>query len=93
MAKSITQNGIVFSNYNNNEVLEPGTTIKLAGSEGLDTDNFGIVNAVDIAWNSAKVGTRTINTTGQLLAYIKELEERIAILSNNVGTLLGWTTA
>ena len=53
MAKSITQNGITFSNYNNTDVLEISSPLKYANYEGLDEDNFGIVNAVDIAWNGA----------------------------------------
>ena len=55
MAKSITQNGISFSNYNNAEVLPFTRTVRLGTNEGLDEDNFGIVNAVDIAWNSAQI--------------------------------------
>ena len=54
MAKSITQNGITFSNYNNTEVLPIAGTVRLGTNEGLDEDNFGIVNAVDIAWNGAQ---------------------------------------
>ena len=31
------------------------------------------INAVEIDWNGAKLGTTTINTTGQLLSYISEV--------------------
>ena len=55
MAKSITQNVITFSNYNNGEVFPIQKTLRLGTNEGLDEDNFGIVNAVDIAWNSAQI--------------------------------------
>ena len=54
MAKSITQNGITFSNYaTGNETYSLGKALRLGANEGLDEDNFGIVNAVDIAWNGA----------------------------------------
>lgn len=53
MAKSITQNGITFSNYNDSEFLPFTRTVRLGINEGLDEDNFGIVNAADIAWNGA----------------------------------------
>lgn len=88
MAKSITQNGITFSNYNNAEVLSTSRTLRLGSNEGLDEDNFGIVNAVDIAWNGANLSSAvssiesagvpeglavgTINTTGELLKVIAQ---------------------
>ena len=86
MAKSIIQNGIAFSNYNNVDVTPIGATVRLGSSEGLDEDNFGIVNAVDIAWNGADLSSAisdtniteglpeniaTITTTGELLAIKK----------------------
>ena len=73
MSKSITQKGIIFSNYaTGNESYSLGKTIRLGSNEGLDEDNFGIVNAVDIAWNGAQVEDNvTLNTTGDLLNWIK----------------------
>lgn len=32
-----------------------------------------LVNAVEIDWNGAQLGTTTINTTGELLSYISEV--------------------
>ena len=72
MAKSITQNGITFSNYNDSEFLPFTRTVRLGINEGLDEDNFGIVNAADIAWNGAQVEDNvTLNSTGDLLNWIK----------------------
>ena len=78
MAKSITQNDITFSNYNNTDVLKVSSPLKYANYEGLDEDNFGIVNAVDIAWNGAQWPSDSvenvpspINTTGDLIKAIK----------------------
>ena len=88
MARSFTQTGILFSIYNNTEAVSVSVTVKQAGVEGLDEDNFGIVNAVDIAWNGANLSSAvssiesagvpeglavgTINTTGELLKVIAQ---------------------
>lgn len=90
MAKSITQNGITFSNYaTGNETYSLGKTIRLGSNEGLDEDNFGIVNAADIAWNGAvlpngnisNATSVTINTTGDLLKLIDTMNEQIYALA------------
>lgn len=89
MAKSVTQNGITFNNYNNSEYLPLSRTVRLGTNEGLDEDNFGIVNAVDIAWNGAVLpkgdiangSSKTINTTGDLLKLIDTMNEQIYALA------------
>lgn len=54
MAKIVDQDGIKFLNYNDTDVTPVGGAVRLGTNEGLDEDNFGIVNAVDIAWNGAE---------------------------------------
>ena len=89
MAKSITQNGITFSNYNNTDVTPVSLTVRLGTTEGLDEDNFGIVNAADIAWNGAVLpsSNTTINTTGQLLNLINSMSSQISTLNEQVYAL------
>ena len=75
-----SQNGINFNNYKS----QSGSTVNmgqwpvvLAGQIGPDEDG-GVVNAVDIDWNSAilpngnpeDASDLTINTTGELLRMI-----------------------
>lgn len=96
MAKSITQDGINFSNYNDTEVTPISQTVRLGINEGLDEDKFGIVNAVDISWNAAdlqsavsQASTNTsedlsitgINTTGDLIKVVAEQQAQIKSLS------------
>ena len=45
------------------------------------------VNAVDIDWNGAELGSSTINTTGELLALIKSMADRIEQLENGMLTI------
>lgn len=57
MAKSLTQNGVTFSNYkNSNDGIMPlAAGILVSGAEGVDPEFGGIVNAVDIDWNGARL--------------------------------------
>lgn len=86
-----SQNGINFNNYKS----QSGSTVNigqwpvvLAGQTGPDEDG-GIINAVEIDWNSAVIpngdienGTsKTINTTGDLLSLINKIQEEIYVLS------------
>ena len=74
---AITQNGIIF---NNTSKIGTGTAIKLLKngaaadmSADIADENGGKlpskVNAVEIDWNRAQLGTTTINTTGELLSH------------------------
>ena len=70
-------------------------------TEDLITENGGIINAVQIDWNGAQLSYvslpnildngNTINTTGQLLALINDLQEQINaivyIINNGGGTV------
>lgn len=56
MAKSITQDGITFSGYKTiDEYLPINAGIIIPGAEGVDPEFGGIVNAVDIDWNGARL--------------------------------------
>ena len=53
------------------------------------------VNAVDIDWNGAEVGSSTIDNTGQLLKIIADLQTKVSqletafsTLASNVGSLV-----
>ena len=43
--------------------------VGIAGQTGVDPEWGGVINAVEIDWNGAQLGTTTINTTGELLSH------------------------
>lgn len=74
--KEFTQNGVVFNKYReSSEGQAIGVApILVSGQEGVDAEFGGIINAVDIDWNGAEIDNirdHDINTTGQLINYIK----------------------
>lgn len=79
MNNEYTYNG---NNIKFTKVKNPGTLIKsVLGRDGrisfngenvTDIDqNKSLINAIDIDWNGAELGDQTINTTDDLLSYIK----------------------
>lgn len=46
--------------------------------------NKPIINAIDIDWNAAQLQNNEINTTGDLLNIIKDLQNKINILNEKV---------
>jgi len=84
----MTQDGISFNSVKNGVAHFSNWPLILTGQQGLDEDG-GIINAVDIDWNSAVIpngdlenGTsKTINTTGELLSLIDKMQEEIYVLS------------
>ena len=88
MATSYTSNGINFSN------ITPGFGLPMKygndqngdfTSENSNIDEYGIepfVNAVEIDWNGANLGSYIINSTAQLLSYMSTISEKIANLEN-----------
>ena len=78
----VRQNEITFSNHS--------FGINLPGKYGnTDPDDFEItgefepfVNAVEIDWNGANLGSYIINTTGQLLSYMSNISQKIENLEN-----------
>lgn len=56
MGKEIFQNNIKFSNVKTeNEYITVGAGLKITGVDGVDPEFGGIVNAVDIDWNGARL--------------------------------------
>ena len=55
MAKSITQDNITFASYKNTGMLNATAGIVVSGAEGVDPEFGGIINAVDIDWNGARL--------------------------------------
>ena len=74
--KTFTQDGVVFNKYRESS---EGQAVGIAPilvneQEGVSAKFGGIINAVDIDWNGAEVDDihdHDINTTGQLINYIK----------------------
>lgn len=73
----MTQNGITFNSVKTAGVEKEQWPLLLTGQQGPDEDG-GVINAVDIDWNSAILPNGnpedatdlTINTTGELLRMI-----------------------
>jgi len=88
---SLNNSGIVFSNVKTSGVRINGGPIIVDGlSPGTDPDGgTGIVQMYDVDWNGAVLpdanlttaGSVTINTTGQLLNLINEMQKEIYVLS------------
>ena len=72
------QNGITFTSYKDRGGQTIGANpIRVNGLQGVDSEDGGIINVVDIDWNGAQVNGATIDTTGQLLNIIAELQNRL----------------
>ena len=85
-----SRSGIVFPNVKDDNLGFEMGPIVVNDQKGVDPNFGGVINAIDIDWNDVKLGTETIRTTGDLIKYIDTLQKTVAVLSNNVGTLLGW---
>jgi len=89
--KSFTQNEITFNKYRtaSDGQAVSAAPVVVAGQEGVDSNFGGIINAVDIDWNGAVLpdgniqtaGSVTINTSGELLNLINEMQKEIYVLS------------
>ena len=68
-------NGIQFTADNTSMLKDGQRTVKFGNVENGDfseASEYGVipfVNAVEIDWNEAQLGTTTINTTGELLSH------------------------
>ena len=83
---SFKQGNITFENVNKDGALiAPGFPLVYDLSMN-GTDLGGIVNGVDIDWNSAKVlddtTVRRINTTGDLLYLLQQMSKRLTALES-----------
>ena len=93
MAKEITKGGITYNSYKNAGVSTDQWPFILTNQEGPDSEG-GIINAVDIDWNGAEITStafpamdRTINTTGDLLSWIKDGIEEAAVSERTSGVV------
>ena len=76
MSISYTSNNITFNDVKQTSMGWGALMGRTANGDFSDAEDDGVepfVNAVEIDWNGAKLGTTTINTTGQLLSYISEV--------------------
>jgi hypothetical protein len=83
---SFKQGNITFENVNKDDALvAPGFPLVYDLTKN-GTDLGGIVNAVDIDWNSGKVlddtTVRRINTTGDLLYLLQQMSKRLTALES-----------
>lgn len=84
-----TDSGIQFTNVKQAGLPIGNCPIYIPGFLGIDSDDGGIMNASNIDWNGAVLpdanistaGSVTINTTGQLLNLINEMQKEIYVLS------------
>ena len=78
----VSQNEITFSNFTFG-IDKPG---KFGNTNETDYEFTGefepFVNAVEIDWNGANLGSYIINTTGQLLSYMSNISQKIENLEN-----------
>ena len=88
MATTYTYNGITFSNVSKGVGLPNKYGNATNGDFTRENSNVyedGIepfVNAVEIDWNGANLGSYIINSTAQLLSYMSTISEKIAKLED-----------
>lgn len=90
------QNGITFNSVKTGALRMSQWPFSLMNQQGPDEDG-GIINAVDIDWNQAILPNAdlatgngvTINTTGDLLNLINEMQKEIYVLSAAICALSG----
>lgn len=71
----VTQSGIQFN-------VEPAATHIGVKLDNNSENGSPVINAVNIDWNSAKLGETLIETTGQLLSYMSTIAQKIENLEN-----------
>jgi len=95
-------NGIAFTNVKTGGIKISSNPINVNGLSSTDPDDgSGILNIVNIDWNGAIIpngdlanGTsKTINTTGELLSLINEMQQEIYVLSAAVVALSNNTSS
>ena len=82
------QSGITFNSVKTEGYPRHGWPIILKNSQGPDEDG-GVVNVVDIDWNGAVLegadlennANLTLNTSGDLLKLIEDIQKEIYVLS------------
>ena len=81
MAQYTDDNGI---KYNNAVAGAPMPKIINQSNDYTDLEAgvIPIINAIEIDWNEAQLGTYIVKTTGELLSYISNISEKISNLEN-----------
>ena len=102
------ENGITFNNVKDIAVSVKGAPYGGKNSYYDRNDTTGNIvnvkthsfNIIDVDWCGAQLGDNTINTTGQLLAIIKNLQDKVntletafSTLATNVGSLVTLTNS
>jgi hypothetical protein len=92
-------NGIEFNNVKQYGNFVSAGPLRIQGLDGTDLDDgTGIINAIDIDWNGAKLpnvslsylqNNNTINTSGDLLALINDMQGQINVLAELVTSYMG----
>ena len=86
-------NGIQFTADNTTLKNAGAKTVKFGNTENGDFSNAAtdgiepFVNAVEIDWNGANLGSYIINTTGQLLSYMSTISQKITNLEKILSDL------
>ena len=83
------QSGISFSSVKRGMIALSNLPLSCTHGNGPDEDGYGIVNAVDIDWNGAVLKgadlenntNLTLNTSGDLLKLIEDIQKEIYVLS------------
>lgn len=93
----MTQGNITFNNVKQTIDFGMGP-VGIAGQTGVDSEWGGVINAIDIDWNCAYLPNVTlsnlednnkINTTGDLLYLINDMQGQINLLAELVSSYIG----
>ena len=80
----LQQDGIDFSYVYANSMPVSSIIGKTNSYTTGGSTQYPIINAVDIDWNKAKLGPKTINTTGELLSYISYISSKPCVESIHI---------
>ena len=83
MAKYTDESNITFNNAVAGDPM-PKITNGMNDYTDLDAGVNPLVNAIEIDWNEAQLGTYIVKTTGELLSYISNISEKISNLENPI---------
>ena len=81
MSQYTDENGIKYNNATIGSGM-PKITNRFNDYDDLEAGIEPVINAIEIDWNSANLGSYIINTTGQLLSYMSNISQKISNLEN-----------
>ena len=85
MAISYTSNNITFNDVKQVPYQWNGMNGRKENGDFEYAEEDGVkyfINAVEIDWNAANLGSYIINTTAQLLSYMSNISEKISNIEN-----------